>query len=587
MIKTIHIENFAIIDQLTIDFSPGFLVFSGETGAGKSILITALNLLLGGRAFTEYIQSGKENAKVEGVFKIHKNSSVLNFMEERGFDLLDDQEILIKRKIYRTEKSNRCYINHQPCPLSLLSEMGKWLVDIHGQHEHQFLLIPERHIDLLDAFGNLKELREQFTDLYEKYKKKCDQLHSLFQKKQTDEKERELLQFQMLEIDQANLKPGEEQEIEVRKRQLQNAEKLFQESTIAAQELYETEGAVHEQLSKIAGRLKQLSKIDDFFSPLADSLNNSSYLIEDIASQCRVYSQEIKSDPHLLDECETRSIEIQKLKRKYGDSIEQILEQRTKMEKKWQSMREAKDEIEQLQKKIRHLNEKAIISADKLSLERKKTASSIERQIKKELEDLHMPKAQFKVAQRKKKSEPSESSMAMGHSLLPSFPYKTTAKGIDIIEFLFSANQGEELKALSRIASGGEISRIMLALKTLLRAADEIPALVFDELDIGIGGDISKIVGKKLKALAGKKQILCITHSPQIASMADHHYVVKKVINKNRTNTLVEKLKTGQRIEELSRMLGGGSLDSTITIKHAQELMKLHTNSSTYPQQRL
>jgi len=250
-------------------------------------------------------------------------------------------------------------------------------------------------------------------------------------------------------------------------------------------------------------------------------------------------------------------------------------------------MREAKDEIEQLQKKIRHLIEKAIISADKLSLERKKIASSIERQIKKELEDLHMPKAQFNVAQRKKKSRPSELSMVSDPSRLPCFPYQTTAKGIDIIEFLFSANQGEEPKALSRIASGGEISRIMLALKTLLRAADEIPVLVFDELDIGIGGDISKIVGKKLKALAGEKQVLCITHSPQIASMADHHYVVKKVTNKNRTNTLVEKLKVSQRIKELARMLGGGELDSTITTKHAQELMKLHTNSSTYPQRQL
>ena len=189
MITTLHIENFAIIDQLTIDFQPGFLVFSGETGAGKSILITALNLLLGGRASSEYIQSGEENATVEAVFKIPESSPVLQFLEERGFDLLDEREIQVKRKIYGTEKSNRCYINHQPCPLSLLSEMGKWLVDIHGQHEHQFLLIPERHIDLLDAFGNLKELREQFAHLYEEYKNKYKKFHSLLEKKEADKKE--------------------------------------------------------------------------------------------------------------------------------------------------------------------------------------------------------------------------------------------------------------------------------------------------------------------------------------------------------------------------------------------------------------
>ena len=257
------------------------------------------------------------------------------------------------------------------------------------------------------------------------------------------------------------------------------------------------------------------------------------------------------------------------------------------MEKKWQSMHHSEDEIEQLQKQIKHMVEKVITSADKLSAERTKISLDIERQIKNELKDLHMPKARFKVAQKKKKTGPTDTSTEVKPYVLPTFPYQTTVKGIDNIEFLFSANQGEELKALSRIASGGEISRIMLALKTLLRAADEIPVLVFDELDIGIGSDISKIVGQKLKVLAGEKQVLCITHSPQIASMADHHYVVKKVITKNHTNTLVEKIKATQRIKELARMLGGGGLDSIITTKHAQELIKIQANSSPSPQQQL
>ncbi|MGA1874566.1 MAG: DNA repair protein RecN [bacterium] len=573
MIIRLRIENFAIIDHLVIDLAPGFLVFSGETGAGKSIVITALNLLLGGRAHTDYIRSGQDDATVEGLFRIPEASPVLSLFDEKGIDLLDNREVLIKRKIYRSEKSNRCFVNYQPCSLTLLSELGKWLIDIHGQHEHQFLLVPERHLDVLDAFGNIKDLRDQCTCLYGEYGKKYKKLQSLLAERRTNLKEREFLQFEMQEIDQAHLTPGEEEKLEVKKRQLQNAEILFQDTTAIAQELYEADDALHERLSRLAGRLSQLAKIDSYFSPLADSLENVGYIIEDVACQCRDYSQGIEFDPHLLDELEARALDIQKLKRKYGSTIESILEKRAGLEEVWQSMHQTDEEMELLLKDIRQLAEKLMEISETLSSERQKIAAVIEQQINKELADLHMPKARLVISQQRKSVEASDADLSASPCSLPSFPFRVTAKGIDSIEFLFSANPGEDPKALSLIVSGGELSRIMLALKVCLRAADGIPIMVFDEVDVGIGGDVSRIVAGKLKELSRDKQILCITHSPQIASMADHHYIVMKKVFENRTNAVVEKIDDEQRIHELARMLGGG-IHSVMAMKHARELIE-------------
>lgn len=573
MIAALRIENFAIIDQLLIELNGGFSVFSGETGAGKSILITALNLLLGERAYTEYIRSGTESATVEGVFKVAESSAALGYLRNKGIDLWDEGEIWIKRKIFQAEKSNRCYINHQPCPLSLLSEIGRWLVDIHGQHEHQLLLSADRHIDVLDAFGNLKELRNGFTALYREYEEKGKQLLSLIKNKQLNQQEIEFLHFQMQEIDQANLSQKEEEMLDLRRRQLQNAERLSQDLTLAAQELYEREGSLHERLSKTCSTLRQLAKIDDFFSPLADSLENACYQMEEVSSRCTDYLQGIEFEPHLLDELEARSAEIQRLKRKYGQTITDILDQRARMEKKWQSVQRTEDEVEGIRQEIGRLAGQVLGLAKHLSAERQKVACGLEQQITKELADLSLPMARFRVSQQRGKAEPAGIDASCGASQLPVFPCRLTAKGIDLIEFLFSANQGEELKSLARIASGGEVSRILLALKACLKSADEVPVLVFDEVDVGIGGDISRIVGRKLKELSASKQVLCITHSPQIASLADHHYVVRKMMTDQRTSTTVEHLQNGQRIEELARMLGGG-VASDITFTHARELIE-------------
>ncbi|MEW6379818.1 MAG: DNA repair protein RecN [bacterium] len=573
MIVTLRIENFAIIDQLLIELSGGFSVFSGETGAGKSILITALNLLLGERAYTEYIRSGRESATVEGVFRVAESSTALAHLRDKGIDLLDEGEIWIKRKIFQAEKSNRCYINHQPCPLSLLAEIGRWLVDIHGQHEHQFLLSPDRHIDILDAFGNLKELRNRFTGLYREYEEKGRQLLALIKSKQLNQQELEFLHFQMQEIDQANLSREEEETLDLRRRQLQNAGRLSQDLTMVIQEIYEREGSLHERMGKICATLRQLARIDDFFSPLADSLENVCYQMEEVSSRCTDYLQGIEFEPHLLDELETRSAEIQRLKRKYGQTITDILDARAGMEEKWQSVQRTEDEIEGVHQQIERLAGQVLDLAEHLSAERQKVASGLEQRITKELADLSLPKARFQVSQQRGKAEAAGADTLSGARQLPVFPCRLTSKGIDLIEFLFSANQGEELKSLARIASGGEISRILLALKACLKSADEVPVLVFDEVDVGIGGDISRIVGRKLKELSTAKQVLCITHSPQIASLADHHYVVRKVTTDHRTSTTVEHLQNGQRIEELARMLGGG-VASDITFTHARELIE-------------
>jgi len=574
MIVSLRIENFAIIDQLLIELRSGFSVFSGETGAGKSILITALNLLLGERAYTDYIRSGEESATVEGVFKVAENSPALRHLKDRGIDLLDDGEIWIKRKIYQAEKSNRCYINHQPCPLSLLAEVGRWLVDIHGQHEHQLILSSERQIDILDAFGNLKELRARFAALYRQYEERGKQLLSLLRTKQLNQQEMELLRFQMQEIDQANLSQKEEERLDLKRRQLQNAERLSQELGLVTQELYEGEGSLHDRLGKVCATLRQLAKIDDFFSTLADSLENISYQVEEISSQCTEYLQGIEFDPHLLDELEAAAAQIQRLKRKYGPTVADILETRARMEEKWQAIQQTEDDLEGIQKEIGLLSGQVLELAEKLSAERQRVACDLEQRIKKELADLALPRARFQVSQQREKTESAEGGSFPDRERLPRFPFRLTAKGADLIEFLFSANQGEELKPLARIASGGEVSRILLALKCCLRGADEVPVLVFDEVDVGIGGDISRIVGRKLKELSASKQVLCITHSPQIASLADHHYVVRKVMTDHRTSTMVEQLRDdGQRIGELARMLGGG-VASEITFTHARELIE-------------
>ncbi len=568
MLITLHLKNFAIIDELFLEFEKGFSVFSGETGAGKSILINALTLLLGVRASSEYIQSGKNCAIIEGTFHITNNSPLLPLLEEKGFDF-ENQEIFIKRKIFTNEKSNRCFLNHQACSLSLLSKVGKWLVDIHGQQEHQSLLLSERHIDLLDAFGNLNDLRKKFFSVFKNYKKKEEELTHFLSLKKTNEKEQELLKFEMKEIDQANLIPDEDRILEEQKEKLLNAEKLFHDTNFIYQEVYEKQGALLDNLNEINNRLKSLANIDNFFLPLAGSLENVLYTLEDISSQCRTYSKEIEFNSHLLDEIEDRMIIIQKLKRKFGNSIAEILSLRKKMEEKWQKLQHTEDIIEDLSSQFKKLGKRVSELSDTLSLERQKIAKDIEKEMKKELIDLKMPKARLLIQFRKKETEPS---IDQEQSLSYQFPHRITSKGIDTIEFLFSANQGEELKTLTKVASGGELSRIMLALKTCLRSSDKVPILVFDEVDIGIGGDISRIVGKKLQKLALEKQLLCITHSPQIASLAKHHYMVQKIIDNNRTKTIVKKLNNESRIQELTRMLGGG--DSSITIKHAQKLIQ-------------
>lgn len=558
MLLEIHIENFAIIDTLHVQFSSGLNIITGETGAGKSIMVDALMIALGGRAYTEFIRAGAHKAVVEAIFSVNNVESARNKAIEYGFidpEQEGETELLIRREIARNGR-NRILVNGHPATNVMVTELGDLLLDIHGQHEHQSILHADYHIELLDLYGKLLPLRNQVSSIFRQFKSLERELNDLHDQSRERIQHLDLLRFQQQEIAKAQLKPGEDEELLQERKLLAGAEQLAAGAATIHEVLYSDHGAVLEKIGDILRRLEELAKIDNLLAPHLKSAESSYYQLEDIALSMQDYAQSVEFDPYRLEDVEKRIDEMNTLKRKYGNSIEEILNFHEEIQKELYTFDERETRISELEEDYEKFRGKLQRVSKKLSHERQHVAKDFEKHVIEELAMLNMEKTRFSVDFKIAGTE--------------SKPF--TAKGIDKIEFLIAPNPGEPLKPLSKIASGGEISRIMLALKTLLGTADHIPVMIFDEIDTGIGGKVAEIVGKKLQQVSLAHQVICITHLPQIASKGLTHFHVEKHAASDHTLTSIRLLGKQERLEEVARMLGGETLTRT-TLQHAREML--------------
>jgi len=554
MLQELRIKNFAIIDELDLSFSKGFNILTGETGAGKSIILSAVQLLLGDRASEELIRSSEEEASVEALFDISENQEVKGRIQEKGQRLSGAEEgdsLLVRRVISRSGRG-KAFINGNFATLGMLSEIGEELLSIYGQHEHQSLQRVDTHIDILDEYGGLLDLRKEFQGVFQKFTSLSQELERIRGEKERREKERELMAFQSKEIERAGIRIGEEGTLKEEKRVLAHAKKLTDFADASEEVLYSTEGSAIERIHSVLHQEKEMAAIDPSLSPIFKNLDGALIQLEEVALALRDYSKRIEVNPGRLEEIENRLEEIDRLKRKYGSTEAEVLRFKEKVEETLNAFTLDEERLSRLEREIGPLREEMTQKGQKLSRERKRAASELKKSVEKELATLGMRKTTFQVR---------IDDQALSN------------KGKDRIEFLISPNIGEEVKPLAKIASGGELSRIMLAMKRILAIIGGRQVLIFDEVDAGIGGAIAEVVGRKLRELSKHHQVICVTHLPQIACFADRHHSVKKEVKSGRTITVVDPLEKGARVEEIARMLGGVKVTEK-TRAHAQEMME-------------
>ncbi len=562
MLKELNIKNFAIIDQLRVEFAPGLNVFTGETGAGKSIVVDALNLALGERASADLIRTGCQEAVVEAAFELGSrgSSEITVLLSEQGIGANPGEDLIVRRVLAASGK-NKVYINGSLANLSTLAALGVVLADIHGQHEHQSLLSLERQTEMLDSFGGLTGLRDALLREYRRLQDLRTGLSGLEAGEREKAQREDMLRYQKNEIETARPKPGEDEALVKEQKLLANAEKLSGLSRTADDALYSSEGAALSDLKKAITGLREIVAIDNRLAAALELCEAGRVQIEEAAREVSAYAERVEFDPRRLEEIGDRIDLIQRLKKKYGNTVEEVLEFADKAAAELDRIERSGEEIERLNREIAGLRSELTAKAQELTKKRKVVARELEKKVEAELGHLGMKKTTFSV---KIAQEPGEDTLD---------GLKIGPRGADRVEFLISPNPGEEPRPLAKIASGGELSRIMLALKTILVEGDRIPTLVFDEVDAGIGGAVAEEVGRRLRRIAEKRQVFCITHLPQIASMATHHYGVAKSVKKERTSTDVTLLGRKERVDEVARMLGGKTITEA-TIQHAEEMIE-------------
>lgn len=551
MLIELHIQNFALIDDLRLEACAGFNVLTGETGAGKSIIVDAMSAALGERTGAEVVRTGTDKALVEAVFNVDNNPDVLYTAQEFGFEP-EDGLIILSREIAQGGRS-QCRINGRPATASIVKEITSLLMDIHGQHEHQSLLSPATHIDIYDAWcpERVITLRQQVGEVYTKLSAVIRERDNL----QTDERERarllDLYNFQVEEITSANLQPGEEEELSQERNRLANAEKLFSVAS-EIRDALNTDGGSIDGLNAASGAAEKMAVMDPSMSGFVENLNTALIAAQDALLAIRDYMDEVEANPDRLEQVEERLDMIRTLKRKYGDTIEDIINYASDLAGKINNLTNAEERSGSLESKIEDLQSRLNGISTELTCLRKESAAKFEKAVEAELTDLAMGKTKFEV------------------SIEPCQP---GPKGADTLEFMISPNPGEPVKPLSKIASGGEMSRIMLALKSVTAGAS-VPTLVFDEIDSGIGGRTAQVLGDKIASLARDCQILCVTHLPQVASKADRHFSIDKFVENGRSKIKLSVLEDEERVRELARMLGGGE-SSVTAAQHAREMLTL------------
>ena len=563
MLQEISIRNFAIIEDLTIRFDTGLTILSGETGAGKSIIINAVNLLLGSRASAALVRTGADSAELEGLFHCDPDSNVARTMSDLGYD--PGEGLLVRRIISKNDR-HRIYINGRMATMQVLTTITGDLASISGQHAHQGLLKEDQHLDILDQYGDLLPLREKYQTAYRQITPLIHKESALVRRQGVQTEQMELLRFQRDEIEAAEAKPDEDQKLEKERLRLKNSENLLQTVQQCVDLLYSGDGAVVESLGHCAKELSRSAQMDDRLQATADQVDSLTYAVEDLASQLRDYLGRIDLDAGRLEEVEARLDLLNRLKRKYGGTLDKVLDYARNARHQLDEFENIDDALAKVRQALQNHHEQLARMAEDLSVKRRQVAQKLALAVEKELASLKMADTRFAVELYPLSVIP-DASPYLRHN-----DCGLSESGLDRGVFMIAPNLGEAIKPLATIASGGELSRVVLALKAILAHNDAVETVVFDEVDAGIGGEVAELVGKKLANLAGRHQILCITHLPQIAKYGHHHFRIVKAVAKGRTRTTIVPLSVDERVEELARMLGG----KTITAKtraHAREML--------------
>ncbi|GAA0351070.1 DNA repair protein RecN [Bacillus horti] len=563
MLQELSIRNFAIIESLTVSFGQGLLVMTGETGAGKSIILDAVSLLIGGRASVDYVRHGTAKAEIEGLFDLKAGHYVFALLTELGIEA-EDQTLILRRDISSQGKSI-CRINGKLVTLAILREIGQAIIDIHGQYEHQSLLQDENHLTMLDDFAkeDIFQHKQEYRHLFEQYKKVSSQIKQLLENEQQLAQRLDLLKFQFDEIAAAQLVPEEEEELIKEKRKHTHAQKLFK-GVMASYEALQNDGGAVDSMGLALSYLQELVEYDDQLADPTEQVEAAFYQLEEAVQQLSRYQDQMEVDPERLNEIESRLQIVDQLKRKYGATISDILVYASKIEDELDSIVHKEERLDELKQKQEYILEDLLVEARNLTRVRTAIAKELEKRIKAELSGLHMDHTVISIhitpVQSGEKVELAGEARAI------------RAEGWDEVTIYMAPNPGEPLKPLSKIASGGELSRLMLALKSVFAKVEPVSTLIFDEVDTGVSGRVAQAMAEKLYHISKDQQVLCITHHAQLAVMADEHYRIVKEMKENTTKTSILPLNDQERIHESALMMSGGNV-SSVTLKHAEELI--------------
>src|SRR5882724_2636888 len=552
MLLEIRVRNFAVIDAVTASFGPGLNVLTGETGAGKSMLLDAILLIRGARAQTDVIRTDTETATVEALFEVGPRSPVESVLDEAGLGL-DQGQLVIRRELARSGR-HRAFVNDSPVTVGLLERLGDHLVEIHGQHEHQRLLEPARQLDLLDRFADAEELRDRVGDLFAKHRAARAELERARAAERDRAQREDLLRLQVSELDGARLRVGEEEELRVERRRLQHAERLSGGLAEAGGLLNDDDGSAMSRLHRAARLLRDLARLDPAFAAPADSVDGAGALVEDALAAVRSLRESIMMAPGRLETVDERLDALTRLKRKYGATESAMLEFRDEAAAELERLGRHEEILAEQERTLGELDTELSGAAHELAKRRHDAAERLAGVTARELRQLGMERARFEIA-------------------VSRVPFEEIGpRGVDRVEFRLSTNPGEDVRPLSRIASGGELSRTMLAIKAILARADRVPTMIFDEVDSGIGGRVAAAVAQKLAAAAEGRQVLCVTHLAPIAARAAHHVRVSKSVRGGRTRVAAELVTGEARVEEIARMVAGDRVTETAR-GHARELL--------------
>jgi len=563
MLKSLYVRDFALIDELSVSFAPGLTIITGETGAGKSILMGALNMVLGERASAEVVRGGASKAVIEAVFGGEHYDSIGEMLDEEQIERTP--ELILRRDISATGQS-RCFINDTPCTVSLLKRAGQQLVDLHGQHDHQLLLHAETHSGMLDGFGLLHAETAQYRATLDEYRTLRRELQSLNERANALREKRDFIDYQHRELDAAALVEGEEQSIDEEINLLENAETLFSLGTELGENLYESESSAYTALASAVHLLEKLSAIDKSFTSWLEELRGATATVEELNRFAGSYAGGIEFNSDQLEALRERQMLLQRLAKKHGKSIDELIALRDRFAEELSLEENLASELMAIEADIRNARTALSASANSLSEHRREAAGRLEQEIIAGLSTLGIPRSAFEV-RFTREAAPD------GDIEIDGVRYKALDNGCDRIEFMISTNLGESPKPLAKVASGGEISRVMLAMKSALARSAELPILVFDEIDTGISGKVAQSVGFSLKRLSRMHQIMAITHLPQIAAMGDLHLAVVKRIEADRTLTGVTPLDDARRVEEVARLFSGETISES-SRKLAEELIE-------------